>query len=163
MLHSERVSLARAFLSDELPATDSLVPRTVPRLSALAQADYAIPVTPPPARISFFWGNDQSLSENSAGIINLFGGQITPICFGTSFQRSPVLPVGAFFYRFSQDSPVVDKGFIEIPRSQPEGGGGRLGTEQRYFRDLAAMTCHSCVSPPSRIGQEPPSISPYKD
>ena len=25
------------------------------------------------------------------------------------------------------------------------------------------MTCDSCVSPPSRIGQDPPSISPYQD
>ena len=37
------------------------------------------------------------------------------------------------------------------------------GERQKYFRDLAAMTCDSCVSPPSRIGQEPPSIGPYKD
>ena len=46
--HSERVILVRTFLSDELPATDSLVPHTVPRLSALTQADYTIPVTPQP-------------------------------------------------------------------------------------------------------------------
>ena len=44
--HSERVILARTFLSDELPAMDSLDPRTVPRLSALAQADYTVPVAP---------------------------------------------------------------------------------------------------------------------
>ncbi|KAK2192719.1 hypothetical protein NP493_24g03024 [Ridgeia piscesae] len=97
MSHSERVILARMFLSDELPATDSLVLCTVSRLSALAQADYTVP-----------------------------------------------------------DSPVVDKGFTEIPRSQQ-------GVEQGYFRDLAAMTCDNCVSPPSRIEEEPPSIGPYKD
>ena len=43
MSHSEQVSLACAFLSDELPATDNLIPRTVARL---AQADYTILVTP---------------------------------------------------------------------------------------------------------------------
>jgi len=48
MSHSERVIRGRMFLSDVLPATDSLVPRTVPRLSALAQADYTIPVAPQP-------------------------------------------------------------------------------------------------------------------
>ena len=35
--HSEQVILAHTFLCDELPATDSLVPRTVPRLSTLTQ------------------------------------------------------------------------------------------------------------------------------
>ena len=45
MSHSERVILARTFLGDELPVTDSLVPRTMPCLSALAQADYTVPVT----------------------------------------------------------------------------------------------------------------------
>ena len=48
MSHSERVILARTFLADELPATDSLVPRTVLHLSALAQADCNIPVAPQP-------------------------------------------------------------------------------------------------------------------
>ena len=80
--HSERVILAHTFLYDELPATDSLVPRTVPRLSALAQADYTIPVAPP-AWFSFFWDNDQSLSENSVEIKKNQGGQFTPIYFGT--------------------------------------------------------------------------------
>ena len=37
MSHSERVVLARTFLYDELPVTDILVPRTVPRLSTLTQ------------------------------------------------------------------------------------------------------------------------------
>ena len=45
--HSEQVILAHMFLSDELLATDSLVPRTVPRLSTLTQVA-------PPARFSFF-------------------------------------------------------------------------------------------------------------
>ena len=44
MSHSERVILALTFLSYELPATDSLVLRTVPRLSTLAQADYTVSV-----------------------------------------------------------------------------------------------------------------------
>ena len=35
MSHSERVILARTFLCDKLPATDSLDPRTMPRLLAL--------------------------------------------------------------------------------------------------------------------------------
>ena len=53
MSHSERVILVHTYLSDELPATDSLVLHTVPHLSALAQADYTIPVAPP-AWFSFF-------------------------------------------------------------------------------------------------------------
>ena len=73
--HSEQVILAHTFLSDELLATDSLVPRTVPRLSIT--------------------------SENSAGIIKPSGGQFTPIYFGTSLQRDPVLSVRDFFYRLS--------------------------------------------------------------
>ena len=48
MSHSERVILARTFLSDKLPATDSLILRTVPRLSALAQVDYTVLVSPQP-------------------------------------------------------------------------------------------------------------------
>ena len=47
MSHSEWVILACTFLSGELPATNSLTPRTVPRLSALAQAHYTIPIVPP--------------------------------------------------------------------------------------------------------------------
>ena len=45
--HSERVILTHTLHSDELPATDSLVPRTVPRLSTLTQVA-------PPAGFSFF-------------------------------------------------------------------------------------------------------------
>ena len=45
--HSEQIIQAHMFLSDELPATDSLVPRTVPRLSTLTQVAS-------PAWVSFF-------------------------------------------------------------------------------------------------------------
>ena len=41
-------------------------------------------------------------------------------------------------FLFSRDSPVGDKSFSEISRSQV--GGIPLGSEQNYFRDLAAMT-----------------------
>ena len=48
-------------------------------------------------------------------------------------------------FLFSRDSPVVDEDFVEISRSQV--GGTRLGTEQKYFRDLAAMTRRRlCIS-----------------
>ena len=71
-------------------------PCTVPRLSALTQADYTIPVTPP-AWFLFFWGNDQSLSENSAGI------KKTSHQFILVLSSREVLnsPVRAFFYMFS--------------------------------------------------------------
>ena len=48
-------------------------------------------------------------------------------------------------FLFSRDSPVVDKSFTEISRSHV--GRARLGTEQKYFRDLAAMTRRRlCIS-----------------
>ena len=62
--------------------------------------------------------------------------------------RSP-LELSSTGFLFSQNSLVIDKGFTEIPRSQLEGGewGHDLGTEQRYFRDLAAMTRRQlCIS-----------------
>ena len=100
MSHSERVILlVHMCLSDELPATDSLVLHTVSRLSALAQADYTVPVAPQPGFP--FSEARKSLSENSTGIKKPSGGQITPICFGTSLQRGTALSIRAFFYRFS--------------------------------------------------------------
>ena len=98
MSHSERVILAARF-SGELPATDSLVYRTVPRISVLAQADYTIPVAAQPslpfseALIYHFQKMQQELKPSC--------GQIIPICFGTLLQRVPALSVTTFFYRFS--------------------------------------------------------------
>ena len=78
--HSERVILARTFLCDELPATDNLDPRTVPRLSALAQADYTVPVAPQPG-FPFSQAMINHFQKNTAGITNHSRGQITPNCF----------------------------------------------------------------------------------
>ena len=88
-----------------------------------------------PAWIFFFWGNDQSLSENSA-----------PGCKSHQFVSVPrfreamysPLELSSTGFLFPWDSPVVDMGFTEISRSQV--GGAWLGTEQKYFCDLAAMT-----------------------
>ena len=145
MSHSERVTLARTFLGDELPATDSLVPRTVPRLSALAQADYNVPVAPQPgfpfseAMINRFQKIQQELQTTPGVKSHRFA----------SVPRSRVamyspLELPATGFRLSQDSPVEDMGFTEISLSR---GSTTLGTEQKYIRDLAAMTRRRlCIS-----------------
>ena len=48
-------------------------------------------------------------------------------------------------FLFSRDSPVVDKSFtVDFSAS---GGGARLGTKQKYFRNIAAMTRRRlCIS-----------------
>ena len=140
MSHSERVNLASTFLSDELPATDSLVPRTVPRLSTLTQVG-------PAAWFSFFWGIDQSLQKIQQELENPQVGishQFTSVLRSSEALHSP-LELSSTCCMFSRDSPVVDKSFTEISRSQV--GGAQLGTEQKYFRDLAAMTRRRlCIS-----------------
>ena len=68
------------------------------------------------------------------------GGKFTPICSREALCSPLELSSTAFL--FSQDSSVVAMGFNEIPRLQLGGTG--LGTEQRYFRDLATMTCDNC-------------------
>ena len=117
MSHSERVILARTFLCDELPATDSLDPRTVPRLSALAQADYTVPIAPQPgfpfseAMIDHFQKIQQEL-------------QTTPKCKSHRFASVPrsretmysPLELPSTGFLFPRDSPVVDKDFTEISR-----------------------------------------------
>ena len=101
-------------------------PCTVPRLSALTQADYTIPVIPP-AWFSFFWGNDQSLSENSAGIKKT-SHQFTLVLSSREVLNSP-LELSSTCFLFSQDSPVVDKSFTEISRPQVGGSTTRHGAE----------------------------------
>ena len=49
-----------------------------------------------------------------------------------------LLELSSIGFLFSRDPPVVDKVFTEISRSQV--GGAHLGMEQKYFRDVAAMT-----------------------
>ena len=148
MSHSERVILARTFLGDELPVTDSLVPRTVPFLSALAQADYNVPVAPQPgfpfseAMINHFQKIQQELQTTPGGKSH----RIASVPRSREAMYSP-LEIPSTGLRRSQHSLVVDKGFTEISRSQVGGGGVRLGTEQKYFHDLAAMTRRRlCIS-----------------
>ena len=161
MSHSERVILASTFLCDELLATDSLDPHTVPRLSALAQADYTVPVTPQlefpfsEAMISHFQKIQQELQTSLGGKSHRFAS--VP---GSREAMYSALELSTTGFLFSRDFPVVDKGFTEFLGCR--WGEARLGAEQTYFRDLAVMTCDSCVSP-SRIGRELPSIGPYKD
>ena len=121
------------------PRLTSLVPRTVPRLSALAQADYNVPLAPQPpfpfseAMINHFQKIQQELQNTPGGISHRFAT--------VPRSREPMyspLELPSTGFRLSQDSPVVDKGFTDISRSQV--GGARLGTEQKYFSDLAAMT-----------------------
>ena len=120
--HSEQVILAHTFLSDELPANDSLVPRTALRLSTLTQVA-------PPAWFSFFKAlinHFRKFSRNKKPQV------------GNSHQFTSVL----FCFH---ETRVLDKSFTEISRSQE--GGARLGTEQKYFRDLASMTRRRlCIS-----------------
>ncbi|KAK2138491.1 hypothetical protein NP493_7646g00001 [Ridgeia piscesae] len=146
MSHSERVILARTFLCDELPATDSLVPRTVPCLSALAQADYNIPVVLQPgfpfseAMINHFQKIQQELQTTPGGKSHRF----VSVPRSREATYSP-LESSSTGFLFSRDSPVGDKSFTEISRSQVEGT--RLGSEQNYFRDLTAMTRRRlCIS-----------------
>ena len=117
----------------------NLVPHTGPRLSALAQADYTTPVAPQPGfscseeMINHFQKIQQEL-------------QTTPGCKSHRFVSLPhfreamysPLELSSTDFLFPWDSPVVDMGFTEISRSQV--GGAWLGTEQKYFCDLAAMT-----------------------
>ena len=83
-------------------------------------------------------------SENSAGIKKPSGGQFTSVLRSREALHSP-LELSSTGCLFSRDSPVVDKSFTEISRSQV--GGARLGMEHKYFRDFAAMTCQRlCIS-----------------
>jgi len=138
MSHSERVILARTFLCDELP-TDNLDPHTVPRLSALAHADYTDPVAPQPgfpfseAMINHFQKIQQELQTSPKGKSHRFAS----VARSKENMYSP-LELPSTNFQFSRDSPVVDREFTEISRSQD--GGTRLGTEQKYFRDLTYMT-----------------------
>ena len=129
MSHSERVFLARTF-DGELPATDSLVPPIVPRLSALAQAEYNVPVAPSldfvfsEAMINHFQKIQQELKTTPRGQSHRFAS----IPRSREAMYSPLeLPSTGF--RLSQDSPVVDKGFTEISRSQVGGSTTRHGAE----------------------------------
>ena len=126
-----------AILSDELQATDSLVPRTVPRLSA--QANYTVPVTPQPG---FF----------SEAMINHFQ---------KIQQQWQTLPVGKShqFALVPRSREALYSFLLHVFRGLPwhrsglhwdfsiAAGGARLGMEQRYFRDFAAKTRRRlCIS-----------------
>ena len=100
----------------------NLVPHTVPRLSALAQADYTTPVAPQPGfscseeMINHFQKIQQEL-------------QTTPGCKSHRFVSLPrfreamysPLELSSTDFLFPWDSPVVDMGFTEISRSQVGG------------------------------------------
>ena len=122
MSHSERVILACTFLCDELPIMDSLDPRTVPRLSALAQANYTVPVVPQPgfpfseAMINHFQNIQQELQTTPRGKSHRFAS--VPRSREVMFSPLEIPSTG---FLFSQDSPVVDKDFTEISRSQMGG------------------------------------------
>ena len=100
-----------AFLSDELPATDSLVPRTLPRLSPLTQADYTIPVTPRPfseAMVNPFQKIQQELQIPPVGKSHRFAS--VPRSREALYSPLELYSTG---FLISWDCPVVDKGFTE--------------------------------------------------
>jgi len=101
---------------------DSLDSHTVPRLSALAQADYIIPIALQPgflfaeAMINHFQKIQQELQTTPRGKSHRYAS--VPRSRETMY--SPLeLPSTGFL--FSRDSPVVDKDFTEIFRSHVGG------------------------------------------
>ena len=101
-----------------MPAMDSLDPRTVSRLSALAQADYAVPVAPQPgfpfseAMINHFKKIQQEL-QTTTKVKSL---RFASVRRSRETIYSPLeLPSTGFL--FLRDSPVVHKDFTEISRS----------------------------------------------
>ena len=100
----------------------------------------------PSAKLQLY-GIDQSLQKIQQELKNAQVGnshQISLVLRSREALHSP-LELSSTGFLFSRDSPVVDKSFTEISRSQV--GGARLGTEQKYFRDLAAMTRRRlCIS-----------------
>ena len=127
--HAEPITLARSFLTDELPVTDGAAPAIVPRLSALAQADYVVPVTTQPGF---------PLSSAMVYLFHQIHCDLQPPPVGKS-QRFASVPRSrdtlyapearsSGHFPFSRESPVVDRGFADISRSTSGGGGG--GTTQ---------------------------------
>ena len=139
--HAERITLARSFLTDELPITDSAA-AIVPRLSALAQADYVVPVTTQPgfplssAMVNHFHQIHCDLQPPPVGKSQRFA--TVPRSRDTLYAPE-VLSSGHF--PFSRESPVVDRGFADISRSTAgRVTQHRLSPEQRYLRDLAVTS-----------------------
>ena len=93
-----------------------------------------------PSPVFLFLRHWSITSENSEGIKNPQVGnshQFTSVLRSREALHSP-LELSSTGCLFSRDSPVVDKSFTEISPSQV--GGARLGTEQKYFCNFAAMT-----------------------
>ena len=66
-------------------------------------------------------------------------------------------------FLFSRYSPVVDKGFTEISRSQVGEGEHDSAGSRNISVNSQPWHADGCVSPPSKTGQELPSNGPYKD
>ena len=141
--HAEPITLARSFLTDELPVTDGAARATVPRLSTLAQVDYVVPVTTQPgfplssAMVNNFHQINCDLQPPPVGKSQRFASvpRSRDTLYAPEARSSGHFP-------FSRESPAVDGGFADISRSTPGGGVAqhRLSPEQRYLRDLAVMS-----------------------
>ena len=116
--HSDRITMERSFLTDKLPVTDGAAPAVVPRLSALAQADYVVPVTTQPgfplssAMVNHFYQIHCELQPPPVGKSQRFASvpRSRDTLYASEARSSGHFP-------FSRESPVVDKGFADISRS----------------------------------------------
>ena len=105
MSHSERIILAHTFLCDELPATESLVPRTVPRLSALA--DNTVPVAPQPG-FPFSEETINHFQKIQQELLTTTGGKSHRFASVPRFREAMYSPLelSSTGFLFSRDSPV---------------------------------------------------------
>ena len=135
----------------------------MPHLSALVIADYTVPVSPQPgfpfseAMINHFQKFQQELQTTPKGKSHRFAS----VPHSRETMYSPLeLPFTGFL--FSRDSPVVDKDFTKISRSQV--GGDHYSVRSRSIC-VTSQPRHpdGCVSPPSKIGRELPSVGPNKN
>ena len=141
MSHSDRVNLARAFLADDIPATNN-ISNDEPCVSSLAQSDYVVPVAPMPrfpfsaAMTNHFHKIHQDLQPTTVGRSQRFATvSLTKEAIYNPFE----LPSRDF--SFSKDPPVIDRGFSDVTCSHAGGAHSKkLGAEQRYFCDLASMS-----------------------
>ena len=134
MSHSDRVNLARAFLANDIPATDN-ISKDKPHLSSLAQTDYVVPEAPMPrfpfsaAMTNNFRKIHRDLQPTMVGRLQLFA----TVPRSKEATYNPLeLPSGDF--SFSKDPPVIDRGFSDVSRSY---AGGGQHTQRNWVRNSA--------------------------